>query len=214
MSLAIPSLNRVPVTERGVTIADYLVPVRIGERVSPVLRNVVFIVAGALLIYLTSRVSIPIPDSPVPFTLQNFGVLVVGGGLGMRRGGLAGLLYVALGAVGLPFFAEGKGGLDIILGTNGGYLVGFIVAAALVGRLAELGWDRRIGGAVGATLLGTLVIYAMGVPWLAQVAHLSPADAIAEGLQPFVVFDTVKLLAAAAVFPVAWWVVGRRPSER
>ncbi len=214
MSLAIPSLNRVPVTERGVTIADYLVPVRIGERVSPVLRNIVFIIAGALLLYLTSRVSIPIPDSPVPFTLQNFGVLVVGGGLGMRRGGLAGLLYVALGAVGLPFFAEGKGGLDVILGTNGGYLVGFIVAAALVGRLAELGWDRRIGGAVGATLLGTLVIYVIGVPWLAQVAHLSPADAIAKGLQPFVVFDTIKLLAAAAVFPVAWWVVGRRPSER
>ncbi len=214
MSLAIPSLNRVPVTERGVTIADYLVPVRIGERVSPVLRNIVFIIAGALLIYLTSRISIPIPDSPVPFTLQNFGVLVVGGGLGMRRGGLAGLLYVALGAVGLPFFAEGKGGVDVILGTNGGYLVGFIVAAALVGRLAELGWDRRIGGAVGATLLGTLVIYVIGVPWLAQAAHLTPADAIAKGLEPFVVFDTIKLLVAAAVFPVAWWVVGRRPSER
>ncbi len=214
MSLAIPSLHRVPVTERGVTIADYLVPVRIGERVSPVLRNIVFVIAGALLIYLTSRVSIPIPDSPVPFTLQNFGVLVVGGGLGMRRGGLAGLLYVALGAVGLPFFAESRGGVDVILGTNGGYLAGFIVAAALVGRLAELGWDRRIGGAVGATLLGTLVIYGLGVPWLAHVAHLSPADAIAKGLEPFVVFDTIKLLAAAAVFPVAWWVVGRRPSER
>ena len=214
MSLAIPSLHRVPVTERGVTIADYLVPVRVGERVSPVLRNIVFVIAGALLIYLTSRISIPIPDSPVPFTLQNFGVLVVGGGLGMRRGGLAGLLYVALGAVGLPFFAEGRGGVDVILGTNGGYLVGFIVAAALVGRLAELGWDRRIGGAVGATLLGTLVIYVIGVPWLAHIAHLSPADAIAKGLEPFAVFDTIKLLVAAAVFPVAWWVVGRRPSER
>jgi biotin transport system substrate-specific component len=214
MSLAIPSLHRVPVTERGVTIADYLVPVRIGERVSPVLRNIVFVIAGALLIYLTSRISIPIPDSPVPFTLQNFGVLVVGGGLGMRRGGLAGLLYVVLGAVGLPFFAESRGGVDVILGTNGGYLAGFIVAAALVGRLAELGWDRRIGGAVGATLLGTLVIYGIGVPWLAYVAHLSPSDAIAKGLEPFVVFDTIKLLVAAAVFPVAWWVVGRRPSER
>jgi len=214
MSLAIPSLTRVPVTEKGVTIADYLVPIRIGERVSPVLRNIVFVIAGALLIYLTSRVSIVIPGDPVPFTLQNFGVLVVGGGLGLRRGALAGLLYLALGVVGLPFFAEGRAGVDVMLGATGGYLVGFVLAAALVGRLAELGWDRRIGGAIGATLLGTIVIYVIGVPWLAVAADLTPLDAIEKGLLPFAVFDAVKLLAAAAVFPVAWWVVGRRPSER
>jgi biotin transport system substrate-specific component len=214
MSLAIPSLTRVPVTEKGVTIADYLVPVRIGERVSPVLRNIVFVVAGALVIFLTSRVSIPIPDDPVPFTLQNFGVLVVGGGLGMRRGGLAALLYLALGVVGLPFFAGGEAGVTVVLGARGGYLVGFVLAAALVGRLAELGWDRRIGGAIGATLLGTIVIYAVGLPWLAATANLSPLDAIEKGLVPFAAFDLVKLIAAAAVFPAAWWVVGRRPSER
>lgn len=214
MTLAIPSLNRVPVAERGITIADFLVPVRVGERVSPVLRNTVFVLTGALLIYLTARIAIPIPGNPVPITLQNFGVLLVGGALGLRRGGIAAFLYVALGVVGLPFFAEGKGGLQVILGATGGYLVGFVLAGALVGRLAELGWDRRIGGAVGATALGTIVIYAVGVPWLALAAGLSPADAIAKGLLPFVVFDTAKLLAAAAVFPVAWWVVGRRPSER
>jgi biotin transport system substrate-specific component len=214
MSLAIPSLNRVPVAERGVTIADFLVPVRVGERVSPVLRNIVFVLSGALLLYLTARVSIPIPGNPVPFTLQTFGVLLVGGALGMRRGGIAASLYVALGVVGLPFFAEGKGGLQVVLGATGGYLVGFVFAAALVGRLAELGWDRRIGGAIGATVLGTIVIYLVGVPWLASVGGLSPADAIAKGLVPFALFDTVKLLAAAAVFPAAWWVVGRRSSER
>jgi biotin transport system substrate-specific component len=214
MSLAIPSLTRVPATEKGVTIADYLVPVRIGERVSPLLRHILLVAAGALLIYLTARVSIPVPGSPVPVTLQNFGVLVVGGGLGLRRGGAAALLYVMLGVVGLPFFAEGRGGLSVIWGATGGYLVGFVLAGALVGRLAELGWDRRIGAAVGATLAGTVVIYAVGVPWLAVVARLSPAEAVAEGLAPFIVVDTIKLLAAAAVFPVAWWVVGRRPSER
>jgi biotin transport system substrate-specific component len=212
MSLAIPSMTRVPATEKGLTIADFLVPVRIGERVSPVLRNLVFVVAGALLIFLSSRVSIP--GDPVPFTLQNFGVLVVGGGLGMRRGGLAGLLYLALGTVGLPFFAEGGSGTAVVLGATGGYLVGFVLAAALVGRLAELGWDRRLGGAVGATLLGTIVIYAIGVPWLAAVASLSPVDAVKEGLLPFVIVDTIKLLAAAVVFPSAWWIVGRRPGER
>lgn len=214
MSLAIPSLNRVPVSERGLTIADFLVPIRVAERVSPLLRNVGLVVAGALLIYLTARVAIPRPDSPVPYTLQTFGILVVGGALGMRRGGLAAALYVLLGVVGLPFFAEGKGGVSVIWGATGGYLLGFVLAAAVVGRLAELGWDRRIGGSVGATLLGTAVIYAAGVPWLAAVTDLTLGEAVATGLVPFLVVDAVKLLAAAAVFPAAWWVVGRRPSER
>jgi biotin transport system substrate-specific component len=150
----------------------------------------------------------------VPYTLQNFGVLVVGGALGLRRGGTAALLYLALGVVGLPFFAEGKGGLQVIWGATGGYLVGFVVAAALVGRLAELGWDRRIGGAIGATALGTAVIYAIGVPWLAITTGNSLVWAVQFGLVPFLVVDIVKLLAAAAVFPAAWWVVGRRPSDR
>jgi biotin transport system substrate-specific component len=190
------------------------VPVRVGERVSPLIRNVFLIAAGAVLIYLTARVSFAIPGNPVPFTLQNFGVLVVGGALGLRRGGLAALLYLALGVIGLPFFAEGKGGIAVIWAATGGYLVGFVLAAALVGRLAELGWDRRIGGAVGATLLGTIVIYLVGVPWLAVVTGMSLGDAIDNGLIPFVIVDTAKLLAAAALFPAAWWVVGRRPSDR
>ena len=169
---------------------------------------------ASLLIYLTAQVVFLIPGNPVPITLQNFGVLVVGGSLGLRRGGLAAFLYVALGVVGLPFFAEHKGGISVILGSTGGYLVGFVLAGALVGRLAELGWDRRIVGAIGATALGTLMIYAVGVPWLAVTTGLSLSRAIELGLLPFVVVDTIKLLAAAAVFPFAWWVVGRRPSDR
>jgi biotin transport system substrate-specific component len=214
MSYAIPSLTRVPATEKGLTIGDFLVPIRVGERVSPRLRHALLIVAGAVLIYLTARIAIPIPGNPVPFTLQNVGVLVVGGALGLRRGGSAALLYVLLGVVGLPFFAEGKGGIGVVLGATGGYLVGFVAAAAVVGRLAELGWDRRIGGAIGATSIGTAIIYAIGVPWLAVVTGRSAGEAIAVGLMPFLVFDIVKLLAAAAVFPAAWWVVGRRPSDR
>jgi biotin transport system substrate-specific component len=214
MSHAMPSLTRVPAAEKGLTIADFLVPVRVGETASPRLRHVGLIVAGALLIFLTARISVVLPGNPVPFTMQNFGILVVGGALGLRRGGVAALLYVLLGVVGLPFFAEGRGGLTVIWGATGGYLVGFIVAAALVGRLAELGWDRRLGGAIGATALGTIVIYAIGVPWLAAVVGLSAGDAIATGLVPFLLGDILKLLVAAVVFPAAWWVVGRRPSDR
>ena len=214
MSYAIPSLTRVPATEKGLTIADFLVPVRVGERTSPRLRDVGLVLAGALLIFLTAKIAITLPGNPVPITMQTFGVLVVGGALGLRRGSLATFVYLAVGLVGVPFFAEGRGGYTVILGATGGYLVGFVAAAALVGRLAELGWDRRIGGAIGATFLGTVVIYAIGVPWLAVVTGMGPAEAIATGLLPFVVIDTLKLLAAAIVFPSAWWVVGRRPSDR
>ena len=214
MSYAIPSLSRLPVTEKGLVIADFLVPVRVGERTSPRLRNVALVIAGALLIYLTARISVVIPGNPVPFTMQTFGVLVVGGALGLRRGGMAAFLYVALGVIGLPFFAEGTGGPSVIWGATGGYLIGFVAAGLLIGRLAELGWDRKLGGAAGATLLGTAVIYAIGVPWLAVSTGMSAAEAIAAGLLPFLAFDIVKALAAAVVFPAAWWVVGRRPSDR
>jgi biotin transport system substrate-specific component len=214
MSYAFPPMTRVPAAEKGLTIADFLIPLGVGERISPRVRHVGLVIAGALLIYLTARIAIPIPGNPVPFTLQNFGVLVVGGALGLKRGGMATLLYVALGVVGLPFFAEGKGGTAVIFGTTGGYLIGFVLASALVGRLAELGWDRRLGGALGATFLGTGVIYLVGVPWLAVVTGKSLPEAVAIGLLPFLVFDIVKAVAAALVFPAAWWVVGRRPSDR
>jgi biotin transport system substrate-specific component len=213
MSIAIPSLRRVPAAQRGITIGDFLVPIRLGERISPRIRHVLLIALGAVVIYLTARISFLVPPNPVPYSLQNFGVLLVGGALGLRRGGLAAALYLALGVIGLPFFAEGKGGLSVIWGATGGYLVGFVAAAALVGWLAEQGWDRRLGGAIGATVLGTAVIYALGVPWLAFSTGMGMTAAIENGLLPFLVVDTVKLLAAAFVFPVAWWVVGRRPSE-
>jgi biotin transport system substrate-specific component len=214
MTYAIPSLTRIPAAEKGITIADFLVPVRIGEHTSPRLRNAMLVLAGALLIFLTSKIAIPIPGNPVPYTLQTFGILVVGGALGLRRGSLAAAIYVALGVVGLPFFAEGKGGLEVIWGATGGYLLGFVAAAALVGRLAELGWDRHVGGSLGMNALGTVLIYAIGVPWLAVTTGLDLGQAIMVGLVPFLVVDIVKLVAAAGVFPVAWRVVGRRPSDR
>jgi biotin transport system substrate-specific component len=121
---------------------------------------------------------------------------------------------VLLGVVGLPFFAEGKGGLTVIWGATGGYLVGFVVAAAVVGRLAELGWDRRIVGALGAMLVGSLIIYGIGLPWLMVVTGETVAWTIANGLTPFLLGDALKLVLAAVLFPAAWWVVGRRPDDR
>ena len=214
MSYAIPSVTRVPAAERGLTIADFLVPVRVGERISPRIRDLGLVLAGAALMILGSRVSVPIPGSPVPFTLQTLAVLLVGGALGLRRGAFSAGLFMALGVVGLPVFADSRSGLTVLFGTDGGYLVGFIVAAAFVGRLAELGWDRHIGGSIGMNLIGIAVIYLVGVPWLAVAGGLGAGDAISLGVAPFVVGDVVKLLVAAGAFPAAWWVVGRRPSDR
>lgn len=212
MTIAIPRLDRTTAAERGLTLADFLVPISVGERLNPRIRHIVLIATGALFIYLTSK--FVIPREPVPWTGQTFGVLAVGGALGARRGFAAVGLYVLLGLVGLPFFAEGKGGTAVILGATGGYLIGFIVAGAVVGRLAELGWDRRIGGAIGMMLIGSGLIYLIGLPWLAYVLNLSPQDTIAKGLTPFIPWDALKLLVAAGIFPVAWWLIGRRPDDR
>jgi biotin transport system substrate-specific component len=204
-------LSRLPVEERGVTIGDFLVPIRVGERMGSRLRHIALIAIGAALIFATSRVVIPL--SPVPITGQTFGVLLVGGALGFRRGLASITLYVLIGLIGLPFFAEGKGGVQVLQGVTGGYIVGFIVAGSLVGRLAELGWDRRIVGALGAMAIGNVVIYVFGVPWLMAVTHKDLAWGIANGLTPFLVGDALKLVLAALAFPAAWWVVGRRAGE-
>jgi biotin transport system substrate-specific component len=214
VTIVIPRFDRLPAAERGITIGDFLVPIRVGERLSSRARHVALILAGALFIYLSALVVIPIPGNPVPITGQTFGVLLVGGALGFRRGLTAVLLYVLLGVIGLPFFAEGKSGLTILVGASGGYLLGFIVAGALVGRLAELGWDRHLAGAVGAMAIGNALIYVFGLPWLAYVAHFDVTTAVQKGLVPFILGDVLKLVLAAIVFPAAWWVVGRRPGER
>ena len=214
MTIAIPRLDRTTTADRGLTIADFFVPIRVGERVNTRVRDVALVVAGALFIYLTSKIVILIPGNPIPITGQTFGVLLVGGALGLRRGLVAVALYVLLGVVGLPFFAEGKGGLSVIWGPSGGYLIGFVVCGAVVGRLAELGWDRRMAGALGAMAIGNVIIYVFGVPWLMASTGMNLQAALNAGLVPFVITDLIKLVLAAAVFPLAWWVVGQRPGER
>ena len=215
-----PRLNRLPAAERGITIGDFLVPVSLGERISARARHIALMVAGALFIAVTAQVVIPL--NPVPITGQTLGVLLVGGALGSKRGGFSVLLYVLLGFF-LPVYAGHAQGMShiigsteghLVLGATGGYLVGFVVAGAIVGRLAELGWDRNFVGAVAAFVVGNLVIYAFGVPWLMLAAGLNINEAVAGGLTPFLLGDGLKIVAAAALFPVAWWVVGRRPAER
>lgn len=214
MTFGLPNMDRLPARERGLTIADFLVPIRISERLYVRARHIALIVAGALLIAVCAQIYVLIPGNPVPFTGQTFGVMLSAGALGFRRGIAASLLYLAIGALGLPVFAQGKHGIDILLGATGGYLVGFVLASAVVGRLAELGWDRNILGGLGAMFIGSVAMYAIAVPWLAVVAFGGDLQVgIEKGLLPFLFWDSVKLALAAAAFPAAWWIVGRRPGE-
>ncbi len=214
MTITVPRLDRLPAHERGITIADLLVPIRVSEGIGVRVRHLALILAGTLLIALAAQVRMVLPGIAIPITGQTFAVLLAGGALGFRRGVASTTLYLVLGAVGLPVFAGGDHGIEIVTGARGGYIVGFILAAAIVGRLAELGWDRNLLGSIGAMLLGSAVIYLVGVPWLAVAAQEPLEWAIANGLTPFFAGDALKIALAAVAFPAAWWVVGRRPGDR
>ncbi len=174
------------------------------------LTDLVVVALGAGLIAASAQVSIPLPFTPVPVTGQTFAVLLVGASLGLVRGGASGALYVLLGVAGAPVYADGAHGLAVVTGATGGYLVGFVVAAAVTGFLAERRWDRRFSSAVGAMLTGSLVIYLVGLPWLAVVLGTGLEKTLELGLYPFVPGDMLKLYLAAALLPAAWRLVGRR----
>ncbi|MCY0880036.1 MAG: biotin transporter BioY [Firmicutes bacterium] len=170
--------------------------------------RVVLVLLGSLFVALMAQISIPLPFTPVPVTGQTLAVLVVGGALGSQLGALSLLAYLAEGAIGLPVFAGHVGGWPV--GPTGGYLIGFVVMAALVGRLAERGWDRTLGKSILAMILGELALYAIAVPWLGFYVGFSRA--IPLGFLPFIAGDGVKLLIAGGLFPAAWKLVGSRPS--
>jgi biotin transport system substrate-specific component len=169
------------------------------------------VVAGSLLIALLAQVSIRLPFTPVPITGQTLGVLLVGAAYGWSRALLTLLLYLAEIAAGLPFAAEGRSGLEILtLATaSGGYLWGFLLAAVLTGWLANRGWDRNLRSSLGVMLLGNIVIYLVGIPWLAASIDVRVTEALELGLYPFVVGDTLKLLIAAGLLPAAWRLLRR-----
>lgn len=171
------------------------------------------IVLGSLLVAAAAQLTIHLRF--VPITMQTLAVLLVGATLGSLRGGTTIALYLAEGAAGLPFFAEGKSGVDFLVlrdpvHASGGYLWGFLLAAVLVGFLAERGWDRNLGSALGAMFLGNVAIYLVGLPWLAEAIGTSIEAALPFGLYPFIIGDTIKLLLAAGALPVAWRLIGKR----
>ena len=162
-----------------------------------------------MFVALSGRVAIPLPFSPVPVTGQTLAVVLVGISLGARRGALSLLLYLAEGAMGLPVFAGGGLGPAWIVGPTGGYLWGFVLAAYVVGSLAERGWDRSIGSRALAILLGNAAIYLLGLPWLAQFTGVERVLAL--GLYPFLVGDLAKLVLAMLAMTARRKIVRLKP---
>lgn len=164
-------------------------------------RDAGLVVAGAGLTGLAAQVSILTPLSPVPFTLQTLAVLVTGAALGTIRGALSMVVYLLAGMAGLPWFADHTSGVG---GPSFGYIVGFVVAAGLVGALARRGADRHVVTTLALMVAGSLVIYVVGTAWLALDLNLSAGRAFDLGVRPFLATDAVKLAAAALAFPAAW----------
>jgi biotin transport system substrate-specific component len=170
------------------------------------LRGVALALIGSLLVAASAQVQVPLPV--VPITLQSLAVLAVGAALGWRLAAAALVLYALEGVAGLPVFAGFKAGPAVLFGPTGGYILGFVLAAAAVGWLAERGFDRTIVRMFLAMLVGAVLIYVPGLPWLAQFTGW---DKVLElGLYPFIWGDLIKATLAAVAFPAVWSLLGRR----
>ncbi|HET9109525.1 MAG TPA: biotin transporter BioY [Ktedonobacterales bacterium] len=178
-----------------------------GQRVASVAREAALAVLGVVALAISAHIIIPLPFTPVPVTGQTFAVLLLGAAYGARRGVASVVLYLLAGAAGLPVFAAVAGAASY------GYLIGFAVAAFIVGWLADRGWGRGLPTSIAAMLVGEVAIYACALPWLARFVGWN--HVIALGLTPFLVGDAYKLVAAALLLPAAWLatrrIIGEEP---
>ncbi|MEU0833087.1 biotin transporter BioY [Streptomyces sp. NPDC005969] len=186
----------------GAVLADLLPAARHRYAVDTAL-----VVGGAALTGIAAQIAVPIPGSPVPVTGQTFAALLVGTALGARRGFLSLAVYALVGMAGMPWFAGGSSGAG---GASFGYVLGMLLAATVVGGLARRGGDRSVLRTAGTMVLGSAIIYAVGVPYLALSTGMSASAAIAAGLVPFLVGDALKAALAMGALPAAWKLVGRR----
>ena len=191
-----------PSFHSGQALAQALFPSR------SLVRHVALVLGFVALTALCARIRIYLPWTPVPVTGQTFAVLLSGAVLGSRLGGVSQLSYFAFGLLGAPVLQGGNAGWTYVTGATGGYLVGFVLAAYLVGFLAERGWDRR--HVASAMVLGNVAIYVPGLLWLGLRGVVPWERVLPAGLYPFVLGDLIKLTLAAVVLPSAWSLL-RRP---
>lgn len=170
-------------------------------------RSLVLVAGGAALVGLTAQIAIPLGFTPVPLSLQTFSVLLVGAVLGSKRGVASMALYALAGVAGVPWFSAHQSGWAF---ASFGYVVGFILAAYLVGLLAERGSDRHVLKSVGLMVVGNLAIYAFGLAGLMLFTGWSIPVALAKGVVPFLIGDAIKIIVAAGLLPATWKLISRR----
>ncbi|WP_432069136.1 biotin transporter BioY [Streptomyces sp. AA1529] len=188
----------------GAVLAD-LLPASSSARAR--VRDVALVLGGAALTGAAAQLAVPIPGSPVPVTGQTFAALLIGAGLGAGRGFLALALYAVAGMAGVPWFAQASAGVGM---PSLGYVFGMVLASLAVGALARRGGDRGMLRTAGTMAVGTAIIYAFGVPYLALATGMSAGEALAAGLVPFLVGDAVKAALAMGALPAAWKLAGRQ----
>lgn len=186
----------------GAVLADLLPAARHRYAVDTAL-----VLGGAALTGIAAQIAVPVPGSPVPVTGQTFAALLVGTALGARRGFLALAVYALIGMAGMPWFSAGSSGAG---GASFGYVLGMLLAATVVGGLARRGGDRSVLRTAGTMVLGSALIYAVGVPYLALSTGMSASAAIAAGLTPFLLGDALKAALAMGALPASWKLIGRR----
>jgi biotin transport system substrate-specific component len=169
------------------------------------------IVLGAVLTAMAAQVSVPVPGSPVPVTGQTFAVLLTAAALGPARGLAAQTVYLAMGMVGLPVFTGAAHGPGVVFGATGGYLVGFLAAAAIAGYGARRGADRSPVRTLLIFAFASAVIYVIGTAWLCLDTGMPVSAGISAGVTPFLPGDAAKALLAAGLLPGAWRLAGRGP---
>ncbi len=179
------------------TVADIWRP---SEKSRAGIYDLILVFAGLVFIGLSAQLAI---GFPIPVTGQTFAVLMIGALYGARLGGMCLVSYVLAGAAGFPVFSNFGSGPMFLAGPTGGFLVGFIAAAYVVGKLAQIGWDRRVWTTIVAMLVGNLIIYAFGLLWLFCLMGFN-SKVFAVGLYPFIIGDILKIALAAAVLPSGW----------
>ncbi|MFH8288557.1 biotin transporter BioY [Streptomyces sp. NPDC018059] len=169
-------------------------------------KDAVLVLGGAALTGIAAQIAVPVPGSPVPVTGQTFAALLVGTALGARRGFLSLALYALVGMAGMPWFAQAGSG---VAAPSLGYVLGMLLAATVVGALARRGGDRSVLRTAGTMVLGSAIIYAVGVPYLAAATGMSLTQAVAAGLTPFLIGDALKAALAMGALPTAWELLDR-----
>ncbi len=195
-----------------------LAPTLLSTRGNRALQELVLVLAGTLVLYASAKIFVPF--FPIPMTLQTLAVMAIAAAYGQRLGTLTVLAYLAEGAVGIPVFTytpPAIAGLGYFLGPTGGFLIGFILLALIVGYAADRGWDRSPLRLFAAMLVADVVVFAVGFAWFAWGAHMASGAvgagvsiAWAKGIAPFILGDLLKIALAAALVPAIWGVAARR----